>query len=288
MRERLVELLTKCVESPWATFLAFVGAITTLGALVQLLREVPGNWSNALALFVVFPFATLAVASFFVMSFHRQYHLPSRERYMNLVSKQEWYIARDGSRRITGTKTMIFFREPQKEDCADSVLGSLSLGIESLPYESPDAEIIDVSQVEEKMCRVYWKPRLRSLELGVPYVHRFSTAYPRGDCPSRKSITIAPPVFSKRMIVRIRTERPILRVRLFKGGILRRYTSFPLIEWFARHIRHTAAAPARMISERCCEWKGQNLKAGEVHYLLLDLAPDEPARPSTCPDDAGA
>lgn len=146
------------------------------------------------------------------------YKISSETNYIYKKVDQEWFIKKDGGRDVSCLREFVFFKAPQEDDCVDVLFGSLDLDPDALNYVTKDGDIRHFIHSRGDAVNVYWKPKVGEIEIGEPYTHQFSFAYPKGNDAFEKSITVASRVHVGRMTLAIKTENRIERFTVKKNS----------------------------------------------------------------------
>ena len=209
-----------------------------------------------------------------ILNFRRAYRIPLEQRYILNDVIVDCMVRKDGFRKFIQKKTYLFFRPPSNEDLFDNQLTSIELDYANLEYYSPDSQVIDVERTSEFLFKVFWEPKAGEIAMGVPYTHEFSCLYPRQkiNASDVNFITFATSCYVRNTRIRVSSERDIVKAVAYRkrfGQSLKRADS---IAEFASKVTRPLAPPPTLISKNEIEWRHDDIRAGEIYYIVTFYA----------------
>ena len=112
--------------------------------------------------------------------------------------------------------------------------------------------------------------------MGVPYTHEFSCIYPRQKLNSSdvNFITFSTSGYIRNTSIRVTSERDIVKAVAYKKRFGQSLKHADLIAEFANKVTRPLAPPPRLISKNEIEWRHDDIRAGEIYFIVTFYAND--------------
>lgn len=272
---RAWEFLDHYSNSPFATVFGIATAITTVWGVVSVYRDLVQWLGSHFAALLIAGFlgvlVLFVIVSFILPSVRRQYALPLTARFICPEIKRTWEIDSVGNGVMTNLKTYFFYEDPHEEDLIDTVMGSQELTYLELNYQSNDSVPVNHEQANTVMQRIYWKPKVGEVKIGVPYTHHVKSDFPyHGTSPPKSKImTIIVPVLTLRFELVVKSEIPVQRAVVYKGARWQRFKDHDGIALRGQRVKKTQAPLPALPDKSNLTWAMDKLPGKTVYYLVL-------------------
>ncbi|HEX6370454.1 MAG TPA: hypothetical protein VF006_16145 [Longimicrobium sp.] len=273
----LGRIIDHAFSSPLAYAFAAATSLAALWGLVDAYEDLT-EWMGtrlgaavltSLMLLVILP----ALLGLFVQNKQRALSLPFGQRFLYINHDRKWTIDATGDVSVVTKRTYLFFKEPHPADLSDTAYGDYTDDLESIGFNSPDAESVAIERRDEKTHRVLWQPKMGRVEVGRPYEHTVVTRYPYKLPLKAARITIPVHAHTLCLSLTMHSELPIQSARAFRAPRDRHIVSKEKVEQLAGSIASTRCPPPRRIDDNQFVWTLTNAPPDALYYITLNLTP---------------